>query len=98
MNVITARSFVAAAILGFASFASLAQSVAASPCEHASALTALQKQIIAKADQSVGALRDYLFLTRGIYNLSMDEAVTMLDRQRDAQRSCRAAGALATSR
>ncbi len=53
---------------------------------------------MSKAEQGFDSLRDYLFVTRGIYNLSMEEAVAMVDRQRDALRGCKAVTALATTR
>ena len=80
MNVITTSSLAVA--LSVASFASFADTAAA-PC----AATGLQKSIVAKSEQGVDALRDYLFITRGMYNLSMTEAVAMVD----AQRNCTAA-------
>ena len=97
MNFITIRSLALALTLGVASFASQAQTTAAAPCNGAS-LSAFQKRVMAKSEQGVDALRDYLFITRGIYNLSMDEAAAMIDRQHDAQRSCVAVAAAETQR
>lgn len=51
-------------------------------------MNAFQQRVVAKAASSVDALRDYLFITRGIYNVSMEDAVAWLDRQRDTQHSC----------
>jgi hypothetical protein len=88
MNVITSSSLaVALCVASFASFAD----TAAAPC----VASGLQKTIVAKSEQGVDALRDYLFITRGIYNVTMDEAVAMVERQRAAQRGCSAKVAVA---
>ncbi|MEO8923122.1 MAG: hypothetical protein ABI330_09925 [Caldimonas sp.] len=97
MNFITIRSIAVASTFGVASIASLAQTTAPAPCS-GTVLSAFQKHVVAKSEQGVDALRDYLFITRGIYNVSMDEAVAMLDRQREARRSCMAVAATDTRR
>ena len=98
MNAITVRRIAIAASLCAVSFASVAQTAAASPCDNVLPLSTLQKNVMSKAEQGFDSLRDYLFVTRGVYNLSMEEAVAMVDRQRDALRGCKAVTALATTR
>jgi hypothetical protein len=51
-------------------------------------MSAFQQHVVAKAASGVDALRDYLFITRGIYNVSMEDTVAWLDRQRETQHSC----------
>ena len=53
-------------------------------------MSLFQQRIVAKAANGVDALRDYLFVTRGIYNVSMEDAVAWLDRQRETQQGCAA--------
>lgn len=93
MNAITTGSLALA--LSIASFAALAETHGA-PCN--TAATSLQTTLVAKSEQGVDALRDYLFITRGIYNLRMEDAVAMIERQHAAQRNCTAAVALAEPR
>ena len=61
--------------------------VAVAPAVHCPALPApggVQKRIVEKAAQGVDALRDFIYITRGIYALDMFEVVGWLD----ARRSC----------
>ena len=53
-------------------------------------MSPFQQRVVAKAASGVDELRDYLFVTRGIYNVSMEDAVAWLDRQRETQQGCAA--------
>jgi hypothetical protein len=48
----------------------------------------LQQRIVAKAAEGVDALRWYLWITRAIYNVSMEDAVASIDRERAARADC----------
>ncbi|MDQ2734088.1 MAG: hypothetical protein M3Y55_03655 [Pseudomonadota bacterium] len=63
-------------------------------CTAPSAMSGLQKRIVEKAAQGVDSLRNFIYITRGIYALDMFEAVGWLD----AQRSCVAVAANTTTR
>jgi hypothetical protein len=42
-------------------------------------LSAVQKRVVEKADQSVDALRNYVYITRGIHQLYMEDVAKSLD-------------------
>ena len=66
-------------------------SPSAAPCPPAQAMTPLQRRIVAKAAQGPDALRDFVYITRGVYQLDMTSTVAWLEEERDSQRACRAA-------
>lgn len=73
--------FVAAAGLGVALSASLpsvslAAETGAAACGQ---LTFVQRRVVEKADQGVDALRNYLWMTRGIHNLYIMDVAKDLD-------------------
>ena len=53
-------------------------------------MSAFQQHVVAKAANGVDALRDYLYITRGIDNVPMEDAVAWLDQQRETQHGCAA--------
>jgi hypothetical protein len=61
-------------------------------CTEPPAPSNVQKRIVEKAAQGVDSLRNFIYITRGIYALDMFEAVGWLD----AQRSCVAVAANTT--
>ncbi|HZV93694.1 MAG TPA: hypothetical protein VFF72_10790 [Caldimonas sp.] len=54
----------------------------ATPCTAPASMDHLQRRIVAKASQGVDSLRDFIYITRGIYALDMNETVAWLDAQR----------------
>lgn len=60
-------------------------------CPPAQAMTSLQHRIVAKAAQGPDALRDFVFITRGIYQLDMASTAAWLDEARESRRACDAA-------
>jgi hypothetical protein len=73
-----------------------AVSTAAEACPPTQPVTPLQRRIVAKAAQGPDALRDFVFITRGIYQLDMASTAAWLEEERDSQRACRAAMATAS--
>jgi hypothetical protein len=63
----------------------------AESCPPAQAMTSLQRRIVAKAAQGPDALRDFIYITRGVYQLDMESTAAWLEEERDSQRACRAA-------
>jgi hypothetical protein len=59
-------------------------------------MTPLQRRIVAKAAQGPDALRDFVYITRGVYQLDMAATAAWLDEERDSERACRAALATPT--
>lgn len=72
--------------------------LASTPVAHCASvpMSGFEQRVVAKAASGVDALRDYLFITRGIYNVSMEDAVAWIDRQRETRYSCAAATQKAT--
>jgi hypothetical protein len=68
-----------------------AAALAAGPCARTQAMTPLQRRIVAKAAQGPDALRDFIWNTRGVYQLDMESTVSWLDKERSSQLACRAA-------
>ena len=66
----------------------VAGDAAAQPCRQGAELSGLDARIVDKASQGVGALRQYLWVTRGIYNLDMTNTVAWLDQQRAGRAIC----------
>jgi hypothetical protein len=64
---------------------------AAVSCPPAQPMTPLQRRIVAKAEQGPDALRDFVFITRGVYQLDMAGTAAWLEAERDSQRACRTA-------
>lgn len=60
----------------------------APPCRQGAELSGLDARIVDKASQGVGALRQYLWVTRGIYGLDMTNTVAWLDQQRAEGTMC----------
>ncbi len=58
------------------------------PCK---ALGYVQKRVVQKADQGIDALRDYVFITRGIHQLDMGEIAVSLDDWRASARCAKLA-------
>ena len=52
-------------------------SAQASPCDP---LSSVQKRVVAKAQVGVEALRDYVYITRGVWQLSMIDVTKNIDR------------------
>jgi hypothetical protein len=57
-------------------------------CNAAEHLGGVEWRIVEKGAQGVDALRDGIWITRGIHNRVMTETVTWLDRQRTAHAAC----------
>jgi hypothetical protein len=68
-----------------------AVSTAAESCTPAQVMTPLQRRIVAKAAQGPDALRDFVYITRGVYQLDMASTAAWLEEERDSERVCRAA-------
>ena len=93
------RTTCLAALLSAATALCIAPSVAnsqslpsaAESCPPAQPMTPLQRRIVAKAAQGPDALRDFVFITRGVYQLDMASTAAWLEEERDGQRACRAA-------
>jgi len=60
-------------VAGFAADASGAQ---ASPCQP---LSSIEKRVVMKAEVGVEALRDYVYITRGVHALNLTEIAKSLD-------------------
>ncbi|MEO8525206.1 MAG: hypothetical protein ABI460_10845 [Caldimonas sp.] len=58
----------------------------------------MQARVVEKADQGVDALRDYIFITRGIHQLDMAEVAESLDSWRASARCAKLAAEQAASR
>jgi len=84
MNAIV-RRFTAAGV-GAALAAGLVAGVAADATE-CIPLTSVQQRLLDKADQGVGALRNYIFITRGIYQLYIADVADSLPKWR-ARAAC----------
>lgn len=65
-----------------------ASAVSAGSCDRMQYMTGLQRRLVAKAAQGTDALRDFIFITRGVYQLDMGSIVAWLDRERSAERVC----------
>jgi hypothetical protein len=61
------------------------------PCARTQEMTSLQRRIVAKAAAGPAALREFIFDTRGIYQLDMASTVAWLDKERGEQVVCQAA-------
>ena len=70
--------------------AATAAALSGGPCDRTLAMTPLQRRIVAKAAQGPGALRDFIWETRAIYQLDMESTVAWLDKERSGQRVCQA--------
>lgn len=74
----------------------MAPSLAAdAPCK---SLDRVQVRVVEKADQGVDALREYVFITRGIYQLDMAEVAESLDGWRASARCAKLAAEQAAPR
>jgi hypothetical protein len=58
------------------------------PCK---SLGYVQKRVVEKADQGIDALRDYVFITRGIHQIDMAEVAASLDDWRASARCAKVA-------
>jgi len=67
-----------------------AATLSSGPCARTQAMTPLQRRIVAKAAQGPAALRDFIFETRGIYQLEMTSTAAWLDQERSEQLVCQA--------
>lgn len=65
------------------------------PCK---SLGYVQMRVVEKADQGVDALRDYVYITRGIHQLDMAEIAGSLDEWRATARCAKAAAEQGTAR
>ena len=54
-------------------------------------LSYVQARVVEKADQGMGALRDYVFITRGIHQIDMAEVAESLDAWRAGARCAKVA-------
>ena len=76
---------------------SMAVSAAASnlapTCDRMQGMSSLQRRMVAKAAEGSDALREFLWIRRGILQLDMISAVDWLDQQRNAQQGCLSASA-----
>jgi hypothetical protein len=66
----------------------VAGDVVAKPCSAPVELSGLDARVVAKASQGVSVLRQYVWITRGIYGLDMTDTVAWLDEQRAARATC----------
>jgi hypothetical protein len=67
-----------------------AAALSSGPCARIEEMSPLQRRIVAKAAQGPAALRDFIFETRGIYQLEMASTVAWLDQERGSQVACQA--------
>lgn len=67
-----------------------AAALSSGPCARTQEMTPLQRRIVAKAADGPAALRDFIFDTRGIYQLDMESTVAWLDKERGEQVVCQA--------
>jgi hypothetical protein len=67
-----------------------AAALSSGPCARTQVMTPLQKRIVGKAAQGTDALRDFIWDTRGIYQLDFESTVAWLDRERGDQVTCQA--------
>ena len=89
-------TFGVAAILlstGLASTAMAANDDTASATCAEARLTGLQQRLVAKADQGVDSLRQYVWITRSIHGLYMPDVGDWLDARRAARANCAVAAA-----
>jgi hypothetical protein len=49
----------------------------------------VQRRVLEKAAQGPAALRQYIFITRSLYGLDMDESLAFVERVRSEQAACR---------
>ena len=84
MNTFPIAGLLAVALLHGPAGASPAADAA---CRQAPA-TSLQQRLIAKSDQGVEALRQFVFNTRAIYQLEMQEVADWVAARRAAERRC----------
>jgi hypothetical protein len=49
----------------------------------------LQRRVLEKAEQGPAALRQYIFITRSLYGLNMDESMAFVERVHAEQAACR---------
>jgi hypothetical protein len=87
-----------AAHAGSSVTASVAGDVAGKPCSQIAELSGLDTRIAEKAKLGVGSLRQYIWITRGIYALDMADTVARLDQQRSARTTCIADASSVASR
>jgi hypothetical protein len=66
--------------------------IAAAPATAAAcpgeSMSFLQRRVLQKADQGVDALRQYIWITRAMYQLDIVETVAWIERHRAAQAGC----------
>ncbi len=67
-------------------------------CGGGTVLTGLDARVVEKAAQGVGALRQYVWLTRSIYQLDLSETIAWLDQERAAAAACGADASPAAGR
>ena len=67
-----------------------AAALTSGPCARTKEMSPLQRRIVAKATEGVDSLRDFIFETRGIYQLDMESTVAWIDRERSSQLTCQA--------
>jgi hypothetical protein len=48
----------------------------------------LQRRVLEKAEQGPAALRQYIFITRSLYGLDMDESMAFVERVRAERAAC----------
>ena len=58
--------------------AATAAALSKGPCERTQAITPLQRRIVARAAQGPDALRDFIWIMRGVYQLDMESTVAWL--------------------
>lgn len=83
------RSLAGTAVSAVLSVSLAGPAVAAdAPCK---SLGYVQKRVVEKADQGIDALRNYVFVTRGIHQLDMAEIAVSLDGWRASGRCAKLA-------
>ena len=73
------RSLAAAAFGAALSVSLVSPSVAADKAAPCKSLSYVQARVVEKAEQGVDALRDYVYITRGIHQLDMMQVASSLD-------------------
>lgn len=68
----------------------------ATTCNRVLQMGGLQRRLVAKASDGPDALRNFIWRTRGIYQLDMESVVAWLESERDAEVACIAAAAGST--
>lgn len=76
--------------------ATAAAAMPSTPCNRVLQMDGLHRRLVAKAAAGPDALRNFISITRGIYQLEMESVVAWLDSERAAQTACVAAAGSGT--